>query len=165
MFNDLWEYFKAISEVDNIWWMHNNHKVFKLPLITLQVISITNNNPSTTLADTSDEVTLYTDAEMTLSINIYTDGAPYKALNDINVIRKKMLLPTGKQYLRGLGFALIDIEMMELMPVLSNERWESRATMDIRLRALEDVTEATESIEHIQYTGQYNTDYGIPQEV
>lgn len=154
MRDDLWGFFKDLSGIENVWWSHAGQNFTGRPLLVLEILSLTSNNPDYTPPDLDGISRMVHDDLMTLNLTLFSDGV-FKAFDDLVSLRNKLFLISSQQTMRDLGFVFVQIlQNVTDISELTGTVWESRATLDIQLRRFSEKSDTIGLIENVEGEGE-----------
>jgi hypothetical protein len=162
MRTELWQIIKDLSGTENVWWANGNQEFTGRPLITMRLGSIASNNADYAPTDSEGVAIVSQDQLVTLSLQYYDDSSPFAAFDALQAIRNKFELITTQQTLRASGFSYVQVlQDVTDAPALAGTKWESRAVLDIQLRALMQQSDTIGFIESVEIDGTINGNINV----
>jgi hypothetical protein len=162
---DLQQFIVALSGINNVWWANGDQVFTGRPLITLQLTSQDSNNPTYGAPDEDGDILVHQDQLVTLSMQYYDSERAGSAFDKLVTLRNKLELISSQQTLRAAGFSYVQVlQDVTDAPALAGTTWESRAVLDIQLRALVQQSDTIGLIERVEIEGTINGDINVNSE-
>lgn len=151
---NLWDFFKELSGIENIWWSHAGQNFTGRPLLILKILSSISNNPDYLPPDEDGISSMVKDDLITLSLTLFTEET-FDAFDEMIKLRDKLFLISSQQKMREAGFVFVQVlQNVTDISEVTGTVWESRATLDIQLRRFSSKSDTIGLIENVEGEGE-----------